>query len=193
MDYHITLYPNLVAASICVLTITVWSAAFYASKRLTTVRLPCLLFGLWVTFSLIFDILVVLNYWKPISGEFEKISGISYMETYGTARIPVLCGQTRGEANLDFVLGNPGRPDLYGTCWYELSKFRKVFPEYDKISDLELAKTVNSKPGYPLPPARPIQLIAEFLVFAGGMPMIALLMGTLMNEIAAGILRTRRK
>jgi pilus assembly protein Flp/PilA len=66
--------------------------------------------------------------------------------------VPVRCGNTRGVAGTDFTTRkgqNPdSKPNAFDYCWYSISKFRELYPEFKRISDVEL----GSKKYVDLPP-----------------------------------------
>jgi hypothetical protein len=73
--------------------------------------------------------------------------------------LPQLCGRARGVAGTDYTTkygSDPGPWDLYvkpnpsETCWYGLSKFRPLYPEFQKLSDEELTRKLYADHGEPI-------------------------------------------
>jgi hypothetical protein len=68
-----------------------------------------------------------------------------------------MCGDARGELGTDYGRrgAKPGRWDLYSkvnpfdTCFYGMSQFRPLFPEYKDLSDEALARRLYDKAGRP--------------------------------------------
>jgi hypothetical protein len=76
---------------------------------------------------------------------------------YGTREAsggPQLCGQARGVAGVDYSTkrGPPNfvdkfdNPNPYDKCWYAMSKFRPLYPEYINLSDYELIQKLYAVP-----------------------------------------------
>lgn len=79
---------------------------------------------------------------------------------------------------------DPGPWDLYATpdssetCWYGLSKFRPLYPEFQKLSDEELTRKLyadNGQPIHELP--NPWMTLGYTAGFAFGIPLVVLILG----------------
>jgi hypothetical protein len=76
--------------------------------------------------------------------------------------IPLECGEARGSEADYRADGN--------TCWYSMTKFRTLYPEYRDLGDDDLARRLYQKAGTPLPTGHPWQMLGEKAVLAVGPP-----------------------
>ena len=91
------------------------------------------LLRLWAVVSVVFICVVSLFEYRSVITEFEKVSIANAMkENFGEGVIPFDCGKNlRGVRSTDYVSTMRG-------CWFGISKFRTLYPEYNDISDIEL-------------------------------------------------------
>jgi hypothetical protein len=68
--------------------------------------------------------------------------------------VPADCNKSLGIAGVDYSVSG-------GLCWYELPKFRKLYPEYDDLTDTQLTKRLHAKAGRALQDMRPWTLIGH--------------------------------
>ncbi len=73
--------------------------------------------------------------------------------------VPQLCGGARGIAGTDYSTKqgqSPGpwdhyaKPNEYDKCWYAMSKFRPLYPEFKNLSDKELSSKLYADYGIPI-------------------------------------------
>jgi hypothetical protein len=153
-----------------------------------TLRVTRGLFRLWLVGSVVFVLAVVgLSY-----GEIEEL-----IDPWpGEVVVPKLCGDARGIAGLDYStkLGQqPGpwdeysKPNPFDNCWYALSKFRTLYPEYGRQSDEELSAELYTAAGiqYRQRPS-PWIALARRVEIALGVPLVVLTLGVALIWAAKG-------
>ncbi len=143
-------------------------------------------FRLWIVASIGFFALVAVIFYQPVASEFKKASDIERLKKDSTLLVPVKRGSQnhnlRGDAEKDYecdfqktVNDNPF--NQFDVCWYELPKFRVLFPEHHDISDTELSDQLYQKADIPLTPAKPWSMLAKILAWTIGISLLVLLVG----------------
>jgi hypothetical protein len=125
------------------------------------------LFRLWIVASTLFFIAAVYGYSGSIRDEFRKARKENH-----ALLLPLKCEdaqgrKARGVVSKDYVIY-----DSY--CWYQMSKFRALYPEYKKVSDDVLTDAIYAKVGTPLEHARPWRLLFNAASIAIGLPLAIL-------------------
>jgi hypothetical protein len=154
-------------------------------------------FRLWLISSALFVVAVAYFSYHRIKGEFDEIALMKWVdEQHAELIVPQLCGKARGIAGTDFSTKDgqsPGPWDLYAkpnpfdNCWYAISKFRPLYPEFDNLSDNDLSSKLYAASGMPLrDPPRPWMTIMQALAIAFGVPLIALVFGLALGWALAG-------
>lgn len=118
-------------------------------------------FRFWVIGSALFVVAVAAINYGDIKAQFEA-SAFKKVWEQDELAVPIRCKNARGTAGTDFQLGlfddlipatrretRPVNPSDY--CWYAISKFRLLYPEFKNLSDKGLA----SKRYVDLPPPPP--------------------------------------
>jgi hypothetical protein len=104
-------------------------------------------FRLWVLGSVLFAVVVAALSYAPIRVALH-LAAFEKAWKPDTLMVPVRCDNARGAAGADYATREgrkPGPWDQYSKsnasdyCWYLISKFRELYPEYKRISDVELA------------------------------------------------------
>jgi len=131
------------------------------------------LFRLWVVASLLFLIWLGWLSYDEIRSEFK----------YASLGLPADCGKARGSSGKDYEEDG-------GLCWYDQSKFRKLFPEYKDLSDEDLSDKLYAGTGLPHRPARPWAKLLGTLGFATGVPLAALALGWSLIWALSGFCRS---
>jgi hypothetical protein len=100
--------------------------------------------------------------------------------------VPVLCGKTRGVAGTDYSTQSgrdPGpwdtyaKPNYFDNCWYVMSKFRPLYPEYKDLSDKELSQRLYAEHGVPIREPNPWATLGWWASIAFGVPLVVLVLG----------------
>ena len=109
------------------------------------------LFRLWIVGTALFVLAVAFISYSEIRRAFNAI-GLSQF-----VLLPQLCGDARGVAGKETIRLKPDSPLVLGTitqspnffanCWYEMSKFRPLYPEYNDVSDSELRRKLYADHG----------------------------------------------
>jgi hypothetical protein len=136
------------------------------------------LFRLWVVLSGIFIIAASILLSGGIRDEFKKARGVKEMSSFKTL-LPVDCSKVRGSVASDYS-------NFEGQCWYEIPKFRKLYPEYKDVDDNRLSEFLYEKAGIPLTPIRPWRKLMETVGFIVGVPLVVLLLGRSLMWAASG-------
>src|SRR5215831_20312990 len=96
------------------------------------------LFRLWIVGTALFVIAVAFVSYSEIKLQFDETALARWVEANSALLVPQLCGDARGVAGVDYSTEND-KPNPFDKCWYEVSKFRPLFPEYNNLSDKELS------------------------------------------------------
>jgi hypothetical protein len=139
------------------------------------------LFRIWVILSVVFITIVLTYSFNSIKSEFETVSLIKEMDKSATMLVPVERRKARGEENKDYSCSNPFLiPDTQfksDTCLYELPKFRKLYPEYNDVTDKKLATDLYKEAGRPTKEFSPWTKLMQTLIIAIGVPLAMLIFG----------------
>jgi hypothetical protein len=132
---------------------------------MTNIRLG--LFRLWIVASTLFLIAAVYGYSGSVRDEFKKARKENH-----ALMLPLKCEDTegkkvRGVVSDDYVIWN-------SYCWYQMSKFRALYPEYKNVSDDALTDAIYAKIGSPLEHAHPWRLLFTAASIAVGLPLAIL-------------------
>ena len=141
-------------------------------------------FRLWLIGSALFVIAVAVFSYSEIKTQFAAPAYDEWTKAGFITLVPLRCGDARGVAGKDFTRGNEpgGIPEwaqtANDTCWYEMPKFRLLYPEYKDLSDKELSSKLYTKMGIPthdLP--NPWMTMLRYAAIAFGVPLIVLILG----------------
>ena len=143
------------------------------------------LFRIWLVLSVAFAVLTGALSYHSISNEFRKASFIRELDRSSVTLIPILRGNIRGDAK-DYNCNEnyPGNP--FETCWYQLPRFRELFPEYRDLTDDDLLEKTYREMGRHRNLSRPWAALFEALVFGLGVPLTVLLVGASLYWAIAG-------
>ena len=154
------------------------------------------LFRLWVVVSLVFVIAVAAISYSEIKAQFDSIALMKWADENSVRVVPVLCGEARGIAGTDFTTKSgqdPGpwdryaNPNPFDNCWYAMPKFRRLYPEYNDLSDKELSSKLYAKHGIPLHDLpNPWTTTLRYSAIAFGIPLALLVLGTALGWAFSG-------
>jgi hypothetical protein len=150
----------------------------------------------WILFTASCILLTAFFTFKDIRREFEKAALERRIAVTSITLIPVAKADARG-ARDDCKVDYPwNRFNDLIPCWYELPKFRELFPEYRDLAENDLVEKTYARAGVqrtPSPgwPARPWQMLLEATAFALGVPLGVLLAGASLYWAIAGFAPTR--
>jgi hypothetical protein len=140
------------------------------------------LFRLWLVLSTLFIIFVGVAYYGLIREEFRIANtdwDAFYKEYGGTSLLPTTCDKARGSLGRDYT-------KTQGLCWYTPEDFRRLYPEYNDLSDRSLAEKLYARVGQPLQHAHPWRKVLEGAALAFGFPLAVLALGRSMFWAVAG-------
>lgn len=141
------------------------------------------LFRLWVIMSIVF---VVVQFWisaPRIRDEFRRAALDKQTEETTTLIVPVNCSEARGTVGTDYDKHPP-------LCWYQMSKFRSLYPEYSDLGEDDLAAKLYKNAGLAFEqPRTPWALVGQVSAFAIGVPLAVLVVGTGLVWAFAGFTR----
>ena len=144
-------------------------------------------FRLWVLGSALFVIAMAISNYAEIKHQFDLWNA---NETISWD-VPVLCSDARGVEGKDFLLNAPWSEEGKGSCWYTLSKFRPLYPEYNDLSDEDLTLKLYKKRGISIQqPTNPWMTLLTDIGIAFGIPLIVLILGTTMAWVLSGFKAT---
>ena len=147
------------------------------------------LFRLWIVGAALFVIAVAAISYSEIKNQFNDIAIQAVLDERKVEHIvPQLCGEARGVAGTDYATNyaaGPGpwdtyaKPNFFDNCWYKMSKFRPLYPEYKDVSDKELSRKLYADHGVPvrdLP--NPWVTLGTWASIAVGIPLVVLILGS---------------
>ena len=158
-------------------------------------------FRLWAVGSALFVIAVAFLNYNEIKAQFDAY----YAEMPSDFRpdVPQLCGEARGIVGTDYSTKegqNPGPWDLYtkpnpfDRCWYEMSKFRRLYPEFSNLSDKQLSSKLYSEL---LPDAlwvkSPWPTLRMWAAIGVGIPLSVLILGAALGWAFSGFATSMRR
>ena len=140
------------------------------------------LFRLWIVGSALFVLAVAFVSYGDIKKEFDAAALMDEIKDYEQL-VPVLCADARGAA--DFIGVNDN-------CWYAMSKFRRLYPEYNDLSDNELTRKLYTARGvefHDLP--KPWVTLGTWAGIAFSIPLVVLVLGASLVWAFSGFAATR--
>lgn len=137
------------------------------------------LFRLWIVGSALFVIAVAVISYSEIKEQFGSTGLQNYL------LVPQLCGDARGVVGADYSTerGPPNyfdkfdEPNSFATCWYDISRFRPLYPEYNNLSDKELLRKLYADHGVLIRDANPWKTLGLWASIAFGIPLAVLTLG----------------
>jgi hypothetical protein len=140
-------------------------------------------FRLWVLGSALFVIAMAISNYAEIKHQFD----LGNFEP----DVPVLCSDARGVEGTDFS-SNPPWEEGKDSCWYTLSKFRPLYPEYKDLSDEDLIFELYKKRGFSSIQhlTNPWMTLLTDIGIAFGVPLIVLILGTTLAWVLSGFKAT---
>jgi hypothetical protein len=154
------------------------------------------LFRLWIVGSALFVLGVAFVGYSEIKKQFDATALQRWVEANDALLVPQNCGQARGVAGTDYSTQQEGYPgDPYAKpCWYEIAKFRPLYPEYKNLSDRELSRKLYADHGIPtrdLP--TPWATLGTWAAIAFGIPLAVLAFGASLLWGMSGFAAERRQ
>lgn len=158
------------------------------------------LFRLWLVFSVIFAVSVFIFSFNDIYSEFKNEWQSMHPPADFVLLIPITSAEARGEKkdydcqaadssvdNINAMFGDK-TPTI---CWYPLPKFRKLYPEYNNLSDEDLDKAMYQKVGSPLKDFKPWTIFFSKIAIALGIPLLIFAFGKSLIWIIQGFLNNK--
>jgi hypothetical protein len=137
------------------------------------------LFRLWIVFAVLFASVAAIVSFDGVRDEFRNAS-VKNAGSHFALLVPVDCLQARGQLDSDYYKNA-------GYCWYEMPKFRALYPQYKHWEDSELSEELYKKIGIILPERRPWTKLAQAAGLALGIPVAVLLLGWGLLRALSGI------
>jgi hypothetical protein len=138
------------------------------------------LFRFWLVFTALFVAGSVAFNLAWLSEEF-RLARLNDQMSSDILLIPGDCRLARGREGADYT-ARAGD----ATCWYELPKFRILYPEYTELSDDELAERAYRKAGIPTTPIHPWFSALRVAGVAVGVPTVLFVLGSALLWAIAG-------
>ena len=125
-----------------------------------------------------------------VKSAFQAASLLTDADVGIFPQLPLLCGEARGIEGTDFRRHTTlPKENFSDPCWYELPKFRLLYPEYNGLSDPALLSTSYAKLGIPLSEAgrkNPWTTVLTYVWIAVGVPLIMLILGAILGWALSG-------
>jgi len=157
------------------------------------------LFRLWLVGSALFVLAVAFFSYGEIKRQFDATALTRWVEANDALLVPQLCGEARGVAGTDYSIGNQKlsnpsqKPNFFETCWYAISKFRPLYPEYKDVSDKELSRKLYADHGIPIRDLpNPWATLGTWAGIAFGIPLVVLALGASLLWALSGFAAERR-
>jgi hypothetical protein len=139
-------------------------------------------FRLWLVFSLLFVVAVGGWYYPKIATDLRDARAIEDLGPNEKAvpglapMLPVECKNARGAEGVDWVrLKGP-------SCWYQMARFRALYPEYKDLSDDALTNRLYGEAAR----RRAWRKIERAVSIAFGGPLAILALGAALRRATAG-------
>ena len=137
------------------------------------------LFRFWIVGSVLFVIAVAVISYSDIKAEFDA------QKQQWEILVPQLCGEARGVVGADYATDRRApnffdrfdEPNPFDTCWYAMSTFRPLYPEFKNMSDTELSRKLYTDRGIPNHVLSPWFTLATWAGIASGVPLAVLILG----------------
>lgn len=149
---------------------------------------------LWAVGSVLFVVAVGLFSYGQVASEFER-SGQDWSKF--PALIPVDCRDARGKSGIDYEgnffdrFGQPARGSD-PKCWYKIDALRRLYPEYNDLSDDVLTTKLYQKAAISIKePAAPWKTLGMVILIAIGVPVLVLLLGAAVAWVFSGFTTPR--
>lgn len=148
------------------------------------------LFRLWVVISLLYAGGVTYLSFPALKYEYEMRAEAALPAGY-EIMVPVLCGDAKGTINVDYDPETKvAEPNPFDTCYYEMAKFRRLFQEYQDLSDNEIYAKTYEGTGETVPYiGQPWQRLGFTALLAFAPPLAVLLIGGAFVWAFAGFAR----
>jgi hypothetical protein len=138
---------------------------------------------IWIVVSILWVIGVAVFFFNPVKAAFE----VQDFSSVGILQVPVPCDKVRGQEGKDYENGPWNNYRAKATCWYDVRKFRVLFPEYKDLSEKELSDKLYPAAGVELTPSpNPWPLLGKALLIAIVGPVLLLVTGLVMGWIYLG-------
>ena len=149
---------------------------------------------LWVVGSVLFVVAVGLFSYEQVTTEFER-SGSGQYWSKDPVLFPVDCRDARGKSGIDYKSDIVDPFDKSGSvrnCWYKIDALRRLYPEYNDLSDDVLSTKLYQKAAISIKePAAPWKTLGIVLLIAIGVPVLALLLGAALAWVLSGFAAPR--
>jgi hypothetical protein len=142
------------------------------------------LFRLWIVGTVLFVIAIAFISYSEIKAQFDAATGNAAVWP-GEIAVPVLCADARGVADADYII------EANDNCWYAMSKFRPLYPEYNDLSDKELTRKLYSNRGITAASdlLNPWATLGTWASIAVGIPLAVLALGASLVWALSGFAR----
>jgi hypothetical protein len=108
-------------------------------------------FRLWLAISTLWMGLCGIYAYSAARDAYDAAAALAVFERGSIALVPVICQQARGELGRDYARrAAPDRPWEEHRCWYEMPNYRRLFPEYQQLTDADISKGLYAAIGQPL-------------------------------------------
>lgn len=136
------------------------------------------LFRLWIILAVLFVFLVIIFNLDDLKHPTSKFDS-----TTAKLMLPVDCSLVRGKLDKDYSTNLKGN-----YCWYQISVFRKLFPEYKDLQDTELSEKLYKKVNIKSQPDNHLfwNAVQNILIYGLGIPLLLLALGFCLKWALAG-------
>ena len=149
------------------------------------------LFRLWVVATILLGLAITLVNVSNIQQEFKQDALLHSAEYRANARAFVPCDKARGKLHADFEFGIGDEHANDGQCAYLMSAFRRLYPEYNDLSDYALLQKLSPFPkdGKHDYAGHPWRLIGLIILITGVLSAAGFVLGCAALWIVAGFAR----
>jgi hypothetical protein len=124
---------------------------------------------LWIVGSVLFVLAVAYYAYSDIKAEFDAVASTHHLLKDAEQAVALRCAGARGTADADYIT-------FKDNCWYSMTTFRRLYPEYKGLSDdailkldpvVRIATKIN-----------PWETLGAWAAFALGIPLVVLVLGS---------------
>jgi hypothetical protein len=124
---------------------------------------------LWIVGSALFVLAVAFVSYSKVKKQFDDLASTTHVLKVNEPAVALLCADAQGVVDVDYLITGDN-------CWYPMSTFRRLYREYNNLSENEIRK---------LPAVRamavadnPWVTVGVWTGIAFGIPLVVLVLGS---------------
>jgi hypothetical protein len=126
------------------------------------------LFRLWIVGTALFVLAVAFIGYSNVKEKFAGLASTTHVLKVNEPAIGLLCADAQGVADVDYLRTGDN-------CWYAMSAFQRLYPEYSGLSENEIRK-LRGVHGIAVAD-NPWVTLGVWASIAFGIPLVVLILG----------------